>query len=156
MLRLALVALTVLFTGLPLSVEAQTEDRSLAGAWRQVEVEVMEGPNAGVTDVEEDGSLWVFSDGYFSLNAVAPNAVRPDPSDDPTRQERSRLFRTYMALAGTYELEGSTLTLDVEVQLDPSRPDSLTREITLTDTTLETRETGSDGVVTARRYVRLD
>lgn len=152
MRRLVLAGLTVLFAGLPLSVEAQ----SLDGAWRQVEVEVMDGPNAGTTDVEENGSLWVFSDGYFSLNAITPNAVRPDPSDDPTREERSRLFRTYAALAGSYELEGSTLTLDVEVQLDPSRPDSLTREITLTDSTLETRETASDGVVTVRRYVRLD
>ena len=115
MARLVLVALTVLVAGFPLPAEAQ----SLVGAWRQVEVEVMGGPNAGVTDVEEAGSLWVFSEGHYSLNAVAPGAVRPDPSDDPTREERSRLFRTYVASAGTYDLEGSTLTLAVEVQLAP-------------------------------------
>ncbi|MFW6200578.1 MAG: hypothetical protein ACOC8K_08395 [Gemmatimonadota bacterium] len=155
MAPLVLVALTVFVTGFPTPAQAQSQAESLPGAWREVEVEVMGGPNAGVTDVEENGSLWVFSDRYHSLNAVVPGQVRPDPSDDPTREERSRLFRTYVAFAGTWELEGSTLSLAAEVKLDPSAPDTLTREITLTDTTLEARTT-EDGVVTARRYVRVD
>ena len=61
----------------------------------------------------------------------------------------------YTAFAGTYEREGNRLTLRLMNALNPTQDATMTREIAVTPTTFETRTTG-DGVVTIRRYRRLE
>jgi len=149
MLRL-MAALTVLSV-IPIAASAQ----SIEGVWRQVEVETRGGPNAGTVPSGSPGTLWIFADGYQSLNASQPTQSRPAPGDAPTDGQLAQLYRSYTAFAGPYELQGSRLTLRLQVSLNPAQDRTMTRDITLTATTLETRSTNADGVVTVRRYRRV-
>jgi len=145
------IAALAVLSMIPVAASAQ----SIEGVWRQVEVETRGGSNAGTIPAGSPGTLWIFADGYQSLNASQPGQSRPAPGDPPTDPQLAQLYRSYVAFAGPYELQGSRLTLHPQVALNPAQGPTMTRDITLTATTLETRSTGAGGVVTIRRYVRV-
>jgi hypothetical protein len=144
---------TLLRSGLAAGVAAllfatSVHAQSIVGVWKQVEIEVVGGPNAGTTSVAANNTIWIITQRFHSLNAAsAPVSVRagmPDPSDG------------YTAFAGTYERNGNTLTLRLMNSLNPTQTPIMTRQIAVTPTTFETRSTADDGVVTIRRYERLE
>jgi hypothetical protein len=142
MSRFAIAMMAALLT--PLAASAQ----SIVGAWKQVETETVGGPNAGTTDTSASNTIWIFSNSYFSLNAaLAPLSERAGAADPSAG---------YVAFAGTYERDGNSLTLHLLNSLSVTQEPTMQREIMVSPTTLETRATAADGVVTIRRYERLE
>lgn len=140
--RATIIALVALL------VAAEVHAQSIVGVWRQVEIEVIGGSNAGTTSVTDNNTIWIITDGYHSLNAASA-----------PRSERARMADPragYTAFAGTYERDGDRLTLRLLNSLNPAQAATMTRDIAVTPTTFETRATGDDGVITIRRYERLE
>jgi hypothetical protein len=105
----------------PHALSAQNE---LVGVWQAVERSGT-GPEGEWTDQPVQPSLYIFADGYYSIMFVAGSESRPLLAEDATRdgltedQLRS-IFMTFVANSGTYEIEGSSLTVRPTVALWPN------------------------------------
>jgi hypothetical protein len=152
MLRLVAVLAVLLVT--PALGAAQ----SLEGVWRGTEVEIVNGPNAGVTVLERP-RLLNFTDAYFFL--VFENEGDPRPtgqlSDDQILQASLRM----QAWAGTYMRDGVDIIYNRHITINPNgmlpEAQPLVRQIrTLTRRTLETQGTNADGITTVLRYTRVE
>jgi hypothetical protein len=110
----ALVGVLVLVTSL--SANAQVEQ--LYGTWRLVSYTrnvVGTGESVDIFGKAPHGFLTYGRDGRMSAIIVGEN--RPKPSDlaKLTDQERAELFKTVIAYAGTFKIEGSRATHNVDI-----------------------------------------
>lgn len=118
-------ALALVFCALSASgVFAQTKT-PVEGVWRVAEI-VIPGKNAddkGVTDSNPQPGLLIFTRGYYSGMGVEGGqprtAVEPpkDPRNltDAEKIARYEQWRRFIANAGTYEINGSTLSMHATV-----------------------------------------
>ena len=132
--------------------------QSLEGVWRGTEVEVVNGPNAGVT-VLEHPRLLNFTDAYFFLLFESEGDPRPTGqlSDEQILQAVQRM----QGWAGTYMRDGVDIIYNRHITINPNAmlPENqpLVRQIrTLTRRTLETEATNADGITTILRYTRVE
>lgn len=147
-----LIAVAV-FLAAPTFLSAQ----SLKGVWRGTEVEVVNGPDAGVT-VFEHPRLLNYTDTHFFLLFETEGGPRPLGDSDGEISEAAQRFQAW---GGTYIRDGvdiiynRTLTLNPNGMLPEAQP--LVRQIrTLTPTMLETQGTNPDGITTILRYERVE
>jgi len=110
----ALVGVLVLVTSL--SENAQVEQ--LYGTWRLVSYArnvVGTGESVDIFGQAPHGFLTYGRDGRMSAIIVGEN--RPKPSDlaKLTDQERAELFKTVIAYAGTFNVDGSRVTHNVDI-----------------------------------------
>ena len=157
MLRLIIV-LTGFFM-IPVMASAQ----SIQGVWRQVEREIQGGPNAGIQSGSQiQPSLLMYTEEYYSVTFVGGVEPRTTVfSEEPTDAELVAVWRLFQSHAGTYELNGSTITYTRHVAKNPPGmlPENATfsREITvLTSNRLETTATNAAGVTFTLKYTRVE
>lgn len=110
----ALVGVLVLATSL--SANAQVEQ--LYGTWRLLSYSrnvVGTGESVDIFGKAPHGFLTYGRDGRMSAIIVGEN--RPKPSDlaKLTDQERAELFKTVIAYAGTFKVDGSRVTHNVDI-----------------------------------------
>ena len=157
MLRLMTVLTVLLMT--PVMGSAQ----SIQGVWRQVEREVQGGPNAGIQSGSQiQPSLLMYTEGYYSVTFVGGVEPRTTVfSEEPTDAELVAAWQPFQSHAGTYELNGTTITYTRHVAKNPPGmlPENATfsREITvLTSNRLETTATNAAGVTFTFKYTRVE
>jgi len=157
MLRLIIV-LTGFFM-IPVMASAQ----SIQGVWRQVEREIQGGPNAGIQSGSQiQPSLLMYTEEYYSVTFVGGVEPRTTVfSEEPTDAELVAVWRLFQSHAGTYELNGSTITYTRHVAKNPPGmlPENaaFSREITLlTSNRLESTATNAAGVTVTLKYMRVE
>ena len=101
---------------LPLTLSAQ----SIEGVWKAAEVVIGGGTDEGRHTTDLQPGLYFFSESHYSTMFVRGWEPRPMLSDNPTSEERGRVYGPFTANAGTYELEGSTLTYTPIVAKNPA------------------------------------
>ena len=115
MLRLMTVLTVLLMT--PLMGSAQ----SIQGAWRMVEREFQGGPNAGIQSGSQiQPSFLIYTEGYYSVTFVGGVEPRTTVfSEEPTDAELVAVWQPFSSQAGTYELNGTTLTYTIHAAKNP-------------------------------------
>ena len=157
MLRLMIVLTVLLMT--PVMGSAQ----SIQGVWRQVEREVQGGPNAGIQSGSQiQPSLLMYTEGYYSVTFVGGVEPRTTVfSEEPTDAELVAVWQPFSSQAGTYELNGTTLTYTIHAAKNPPQmlPENATYSrdvVLLTRNRLETAGTNAAGVTTIFKYTRVE
>jgi hypothetical protein len=107
--------------------------QSLTGVWKPVEIVIASGPTAGRHTTDVQPGLLMFTNGHYSWLRVTSFDPRPALSASPTDEERGRVFSAFTGQGGTYDVNGSTLTLLPTVAKNPAvmmrgTPDSYTLE----------------------------
>ena len=139
----------------PLAASAQ----SVEGVWKAAEVVIAGGPNAGTISSEElQPSLAIFTRGHYATMGVVGRAPRPRLSESRSESELAAAYRSLRAAAGTYTLQGSTLTRRGVVSKNPNRMDVVTtRDVRLEGDMLWLTSNNPDGTVTTTvKYSRLE
>jgi hypothetical protein len=155
MVRLVAVLAVLLVT--PALGEAQR----LEGVWLGTEVEIVNGPNAGVTPVQP--RLLIYTESHFMwafVNSTEPRDLLP-PVNETSDSQLAAAAGSYQSSAGTYLRDGNSIIYNRRVDLIPNnmQPENqpLVREIrTLTRGLLETQATNADGITTILRYRRVE
>ena len=93
--------------------------QSIEGVWTLEEREITSGPNAGT--VSNRPGLLMIAERHYSQAHETSVEPRPVLSDSPTDEERGRASAAYTSNAGTYERNGSTVTITVQVAASPGR-----------------------------------
>ena len=143
LLLLSVLALT------PMLASAQ----SLEGVWRGTRMMTEGGPNAGtISGSDVQPRLLFYTQDHFSLVFVNGAEARPLIPQDPTDADLVAAWGPFNAQAGTYEVNGSTITYHVVVAQFPNGmlPENATfsREFRIDGNTLETSGTNQAGTVT--------
>ena len=110
-----IVLVSTLFILVPVIASAQ----SLEGVWTVVEMVFSGGPDKGRHTEDVQPQLVIFTKSHYSTTFVRGFEARPQWSDNPTDEERLSAFRAFNANAGTYKLEGSTITYTTIVGKSP-------------------------------------
>ena len=157
MLRIALLAVSLALLAPQVSLA-----QSIEGVWRGTEVEVVGGPNAGVTQLTNP-RLLIYTEGYFMWSFVFGQDARPmlPPPAETSDALFGQVAQQYGSTAGTYTRDGATITYNRLIALIPNQmvPENqpLVREIrTLTSNRLETTGTNAAGVTTINKYTRVE
>ena len=157
MLRIALLTVSLAFLAPHVSLA-----QSIEGVWRGTEIEVVGGPNAGVTQLANP-RLLIYTEGYFMWSFVLGQDPRPmlPPPAETSDAEFGQVAQQYASAAGTYTRDGATLRYNRQIALVPNQmvPEAqpLVREISmLTSNRLETTATNAAGVTTINRYTRVE
>ena len=163
---LPLLALMLAACEVPTDVESQSADvesgESIQGVWRLVEREIQGGSNPRIESGSQiQPSILMYTEQYFSWQFVLGTEPRPLLDDSPSDADIGAVARLYNSAAGTYELDGSTLSYDRIVSISPSRmlPGNqpyVRQLVTLTANRLETSGTNAAGVTTILTYTRLE
>lgn len=135
---------------------ATASAQSLVGVWKGTEIEVLNGPNAGVTAYENPRYL-IYTNSHF-MWAFESNGERPTGGSDA---EISQAAQMYASVGGTYIRDGATISYNQLISLNPNGmlPENqpLVRQIRLlTPNALETQLTNAEGVTSILRYVRVE
>jgi hypothetical protein len=103
--------------------------QSIRGVWRPAEIIITNdsGTSRHTTDVQP--GLAIYTARHYSMTAVQGFAPRPLPSAQPTDEELVRLWRSFVANAGTYSLKDSTLSITPTVAKNPAIMSGATRTI---------------------------
>ena len=118
-----IVACMVSFTFLLAVPSALAQADKLVGVWKLIEVQYPEFPGAGpnpLSATKPQPSIAVFTKKHFSMTLITGKEPRLDTLKDPTKEQLVELFRTFSGTAGTYEVEGSTLTMHITVSWVPN------------------------------------
>lgn len=147
-----LLALAV-FLAAPTFLPAQ----SLQGVWRGTEVEVVNGPDAGV-QVLEFPRLLIYTDSHYTWQFVVGTEPRPLGDSDA---EVAQAARQYASSTGTYIRDGAEIIYNQLVTGNPNNmlPENQPAVRTirlLTPAQLETQATNEDSVTTILRYERVE
>ena len=163
---LPLLALMLAACEVPTDVESQSADvesgESIQGVWRLVEREIQGGANPRMESGSQvQPSILIYTEQYFSWQFVLGTEPRPLLDDSPSDADIGAVARLYNSAAGTYELNGSTLSYDRIVSIGPGRmlPGNqpyVRQLVSLTSHRLETRATNAAGVTMILRYTRLE
>ncbi|GAC1484135.1 MAG: hypothetical protein NVS1B5_04170 [Gemmatimonadaceae bacterium] len=96
--------------------QAAVGSASIVGAWRIVS-RTYTSRDSTYTDRQRDAGYYLFVAGHYSFVAPAGEALRPH--DQGTDARRVALYNTFGAQAGTYTLQGDTLTLRAYAAKNP-------------------------------------
>lgn len=105
--------------------------QSLDGVWIIDEIIVGGGEDAGRHTDDVQPNLFFFSGAYYSRMFLRGWEPRELMGENPTDEVRLAAYTPFVANAGTYELQGSTITFTPSVAKSPDRmaPDLLIQEI---------------------------
>ena len=103
--------------------------QSLVGVWKPVEDIDFRGPDRGIHTADIQPGLLVFTKQYYSAVYVLGYSPRPRLSDNPTDEERGRVFQPFVATAGTYAWSDSTITFRASVSKNPAGMDGTARTL---------------------------
>lgn len=139
-----------------LVIPAAASAQSLEGVWKGTEIEILNGPDAGVL-VYENPRYLIYTDAFF-MWAFESNGVRPTGTSDAAISQAAQM---YQSTGGTYIRHGNQIIYNQLVALNPNAmlPENqpLVREIRLlTRYHLETQLTNADGITSILRYVRVE
>ncbi len=132
--------------------------QSLGGVWRPVEVVINKGPDAGRHTTDVQPGLVFFTDTHYSTMYVTGFKPRPRLSDQPTDEERGRIFQPFVANAGTYQLRDSTLTTTPVVAKNPAvmAGSSYTNRVRVVADTIWFLSMSADSIETRAKWVRIE
>ena len=121
-----LIALLAVSCGSPQTTESETAavenelaapEHEVVGVWKFIAAEVF-GENAEtITDIRP--SILIFTPKYFSWIDVHGEHA-PDLPDEPTDAQLAAAYNQLTAMAGTYEVEGSSITAPIIVSANPN------------------------------------
>lgn len=97
-------------------VQAQS---GLEGEWRIEEVTIVGGANEG-TYSNPQPSLFIFTGRHYSTLLIPGDSPRQQFPDQTTDEEKLAAFDNFIANAGTYQVTGSTLTVQPFVAKVPN------------------------------------
>jgi hypothetical protein len=91
-------------------IGCKKEDRGLIGVWQIREV-ARQSDGALITD-KPLPSIFIFTPGHYSMLWVFSTKTEPFVERwNPTDEERIKRFNSLIINSGTYEIEGSTITM---------------------------------------------
>ncbi len=91
----------------------------IEGVWTHVETEQIGGPDAGKVTSPQP-SLVFITKKYYCSNFVSTTEPRPAfKTQTPTNEQIVKAYKGFIAVAGPYELKGSTLVIHPAVSIDP-------------------------------------
>jgi hypothetical protein len=93
---------------------------TLVGVWHATRVNVESGPLAGAHTVDVQPAIYIFSKSHYAITAVNGFQARPYLGEEPTDEERGRVFSAFTGSAGVYAGETDKLTLRPLVAKDPA------------------------------------
>ena len=105
-----MVAMLIVGTVVQDRVDAQTSGNPLVGAWSIVETTVTTS-SGSTTESNPQPGFYMFTERHFS-NMLIPFGARSNFSATRTDEERLRAYDNFIADAGTYEVDGSVITVD--------------------------------------------
>ncbi len=138
-------------------VQSAAAESSIEGVWRLTNVS-MSGPNGLKSDDgDAQPNLWIFTKKHFSVMGVTSDKPRPvQPLDKATNAQKVAAWSDFMAYAGTYEVNGTTLTSHHIVAKNPEEPGaSGTFDIKIEGNTLILISKGIPNPITYK-FVRLE
>ena len=101
----------------PIEIEPEP---SIEGVWTHEEWETIGGPDEGVT-TNPQPSLVFIGENYYSSMFVSGSEPRPlFTTATPSEKEIAEASNLFVAVAGPYEVEGSTLVIRPSVALSPN------------------------------------
>jgi len=103
-------------------VSAQRKSTPLTGVWRITQVQTKGEKAATVSGSDVQPSLYIFTGEHYSITQVVGSSARPNLPADPNNGSAAELLAVYgpfAANAGTYEIQGATLTLNMSVAKNP-------------------------------------
>ncbi len=105
---------------LPFMLSAQSSSKSsLQGAWKIVEVTYIDQDTS--TNTNPQPSLIMFGKDHYSVLNIAGEKPRAlFKGEQPTTEEKVSVYDSFFANAGTYEVNGSTLTTHPSVAKNPN------------------------------------
>jgi hypothetical protein len=101
---------------LPAAASAQ----SIEGVWKISEVVIGGGPDQGRHTADVQPSLIIYTNSHYSTMIVRTWEPRPMLSNNPTNEERGRVFSPFTANSGTYVVRGKTITKTPLVAKNPA------------------------------------
>ena len=115
----ALVLLIGCATEPEVAIESDTEP-SIEGVWTHEEWETIGGPTAGINSDPQPSLVFITKD-YYSTMFVSSAEPRPlFTTATPFEAEIVGAYNSFIAAAGPYELEGSTMVIRPSVGIDPN------------------------------------
>ena len=106
--------------------EVSVADNELVGVWRITEARTFAQPDEGIEEqVSKDHrpGILIFTNNYFSWVDVHGDPV-PDLPEEPTDAQLAAAYNQLTALAGTYEIQGSSITAPIIVSKNPNNMSS--------------------------------
>ncbi len=156
-MRKTIISLAIAVTGLSLAFTAQAQD-ALNGVWKVEEMTIEDAENPGpFTDLPP--SLYIFTDGYYSIMSILGDGSRPDfqPGDDVSDEDTIAAYNTFLANSGSYEVSGSTITFHIMLAKVPTAMGTTAEgEYRLEGDALYLTQTNPLGIVSHRKLVRLE
>lgn len=137
---------------------AQHKSTPLTGVWRITRVQTKGGTPQTITGSEVQPSLFIFTGEHYSITQVVGSNPRPNLPADPNNASPAELLAVYgpfAANAGTYDIRGATLTLNMSVaknpiNMAPGPGNTMSFKVdgnTLTLTSLTTRNGAAPGTI---------
>ena len=112
-LKLAMVIVGISLGG---TVQAQS---TLEGVWKIEEITIVGGEDDGTYSSPQPG-LYIFTEQHYSTLIVTGGSPRKLFSYESTDEEKLAAFVNFHANAGTYQVAGSTLTVQASVAKVPN------------------------------------
>lgn len=109
----------------PLEAQSQTSARaavSVEGAWRLAETGIRSAGGVWEERPAPQGGLFVFTGrhySYFYIPGPEPRARFANPNQ-PTDTERAATYGSFIAGAGSYTFDGSTLAMKTDFRKNPN------------------------------------
>jgi heat shock protein HslJ len=104
----------------PAATTEEESEPAIEGVWTHVEMEIIGGPDEGKISNPQP-SLVFITGNYYSSMFVSSGEPRPlFKSQTPTEKEIVEAYNGFIAVAGPYELKGSTLVIRPSVALEPN------------------------------------
>jgi hypothetical protein len=120
-----ILAATALILASPLVAFGQP----VLGVWKPVEDVDVRGPDRGRHTTDVQPGLLIFTKQHYSATYILGYSPRPRLSENPTDEERGRVFQPFVATAGTYAWNDSTMTLKASVAKNPAGMDGRGRTV---------------------------
>ncbi len=136
--------------------------QSLEGVWRGTQTVTEGGPNENtVSGFDVQPRLLFYTRDHYSLLFVNGTEPRPLIPSNPTASDLAAAWGPFTAQAGTYEVNGSTITYHIVVAKSANGmlPSNATysREFRIAGNTLQTIGTNAIGTVTTTfTYTRVE
>ena len=105
----ALVLFVLAVSPLVMQSAAAEDEPGIQGVW-QLRAKQLVKPDGSTKDIEVRENLFIFTDTHYSMTWTVGKKALPAEPFKPTDEETLRRYKHVGANAGTYKLEGSTLT----------------------------------------------
>lgn len=111
-MRVNFIACMVSFAFLLALPSALAQADKLIGVWKLIEVQY---PVPSMTKTKPQPSIAIFTKKHFSMTMITGDEPRPVLPKDATEEQLRKALATFTSAAGTYEVEDSILTLNLNV-----------------------------------------